>query len=152
MGFPKKLGRIHLIGCKSKLYELLPTVWRFGVGSRVAAVCEAHGERLAYATLEIKREAAPEELPKPLELIHSRHFPDVELGAKEPAVNDLVQLKTKEGSVRIGRAWVGDATLEFYESELEELSALQPKEILAGYYFSLGFTTSGVRVLHKYEG
>ena len=151
MGFPKKIGRIHLIGCKSRLYELLPNVQRFGVGSKLAAICEAHGERLAYATLTITREATPDELPKPLELIHTRHFPDIELGAKEPAIHDLVQLKTQQGSVKIGRVWAGDAALKFYHSELEELSALQPKEILAGYYFSLGFTTSGVSVLHRYR-
>ncbi|MEM1994065.1 MAG: acetoacetate decarboxylase family protein [Nitrososphaerales archaeon] len=151
MGFPKKIGRIHLIGCKSNLYGLLPTVNSFGVGSRLAAICEAHGERLAYATLTIKREATPEELPKPLDLIHTRHFPNIDVENKGTTVHELVQLQTQKGSVKVGKVWAGDATLQFYDSDIEELSALQPKEIVAGYYFSIGFTTRGTRLLHRYK-
>jgi len=54
MGFPKKLGRTYLVGCKSNPNELLPTVERFGWEARLL-LREAPGERLAYAALEIKR-------------------------------------------------------------------------------------------------
>ncbi|MEM4700077.1 MAG: acetoacetate decarboxylase family protein [Candidatus Nezhaarchaeales archaeon] len=141
-GFPKKLGRVWI----TKLHPLNPALGGVREGVRLTGICESHGERIAAGTVEVARRAAVDELPKP-KFYLIRHFPNIEDPAR-PSVHELVESVVKD--VRFGDVWGGPASLTINESELEEVDRLRPVRVLGGYYFSVGFTIEGGRVLHKY--
>jgi acetoacetate decarboxylase len=43
----------------------------------------------------------------------------------------------------LGPVWTGDATLELLNSPTEELALLAPREIIGGYFRSVGTTFAG---------
>jgi acetoacetate decarboxylase len=141
-GFPKKLGRIWI----TKLHPLNPALGGVRTGVKLSGLCESHGERIATGMVKLTRRTGVEELPKP-KFFLVRHFPNVEDPAK-PSVYELVESTVK--NVKFGEVWGGEAMLAFNESELEEIAKLKPINILGGYYFSIGFTIEGGRVLHRY--
>lgn len=141
-GFPKKLGRVWI----TKLHPLNPALGGVKVGAKLSGICESHGERIATGRVKLARKASVEELPKP-KFYLVRHFPNVEDPAK-PSVYELVESTVR--NVKFGEVWGGTASLTFSESELEEIAKLKPVKILGGYYFSVGLTIEGGKVLHKY--
>lgn len=96
--------------------------------------------------MEIGRRASAEGLPRP-KFYLIRHFPNIEDPAR-PSVYELVESVVRD--VRFGEVWGGRASLAINESELEEVARLRPIKVLGGYYFSVGFTIEGGRVLHRY--
>ncbi|MEM1538549.1 MAG: acetoacetate decarboxylase family protein [Candidatus Nezhaarchaeales archaeon] len=141
-GFPKKLGRIWV----TKLHPLNPALGGVRVGAKLSGICESHGERIATGTVELTGKASVEELPK-LRFYLLRHFPGIE-DPNKPSVYELVESVVK--NLRFGDVWKGTASLTFNESELEEVAKLKPVKILAGYYFSVGLTIEGGRVLRRF--
>jgi hypothetical protein len=99
-----------------------------GPGSKLKGYVCAHGERLIEGTLAIENRITPSDLPKPMSLpiFHIRHFPSIVPGIP-PAVLELVRLKAE--NIRYSEElWVGQGTLRFFSSELEEHMPLAPKE------------------------
>ena len=135
---------------KRHLHELNPGIGKIGAGTKLSAFCEAHGERLITGTLDLTRQIASKDLPIPfgLSVYNTVHFPTTEVGSSKPLVHQLVQLITS--NVSFGEVWAAEASLSFNESEVEEHTALQPKEIIGGYYISMGMTVEGVKVVHNY--
>ena len=142
-GFPKKLGRIYL----TKLHELNPLVGGRRVGARVKGICEAYGERIVEGALTFTRRAEPSELP-PLKFFLMRHFPDLE-DPERPAVHELVASVVPE--VRFGEMWAGEAEGRIFASEVDEAGELGPIEMRGGFYYSMGLTIAGGKVLHRYR-
>ncbi|MCX8204200.1 MAG: acetoacetate decarboxylase family protein [Candidatus Nezhaarchaeota archaeon] len=141
-GFPKKLGRIYI----TRHHPLNPKMGALRPGVKMKGILEAHGERLAEASLEITGEGSMEELPKP-KFFLLRHYPSIEDPAK-PAVFELVRSIVE--NVRYGPVWRGRGEVKFYHSLFEELDALSPVEVLNGHFFSLGITIKGGVVLYRF--
>ena len=141
-GFPKKLGRIYM----TKLHELNPKVGGRREGAKVKGICEAHGERIAEGSLVLTRPAQPSELP-PLKFFLMRHFPDIERPDK-PAVHEITSSVVTD--VRFADMWAGEAQVGLLESAFDEVSDLGPVEATGGFYYSMGLTITGGKVLYKY--
>jgi len=153
MGFPKKIGRVHLGSSNRHLHELNPALRHIGVGPgmRYTSVCEAHGERLVTGTIELRKRITPDDLPKPFatDLYHTIHFPNIDIESREkPLVHRLVQ--TVSSNHKFGEIWSCDAELVFHESRVEEHYAIRPREITGAYLIPVGFTIEGTNLIHTY--
>jgi len=141
-GFPKKLASVYL----TKLHHLNPKVGGLKPGAKIRGICSAHGERLVEGTLEITRPAEVSEVPMaPMYLM--RHFPSIEDPAK-PAVHELVSSNVTWGS--IDNVWAGKPDIKLFESEVEELADLGSIKAVKGFYYDMGMTIQGGKVIHRY--
>ena len=62
--------------------------------------------------------------------------------------DSLAEVVTMSGvNVDVGPAYAGGATLELFDSPSEELTSLAPREIIGGYFRSIGSTFAGGRTL-----
>ena len=43
-----------------------------------------------------------------------------------------------------------DASLTFMQSDIEEHTAIKPREIVSAHFLSMGLTFKGTQVLHEY--
>lgn len=151
MGFPKKMGTVAMGTTNRHLHALNPSMQPCGPGSKYAAICEAHGERLVTASIEVTEKIGPEGLPKPFgtDLFHTLHFPSVDVNDRsKPALHQLIQ--TVSSNTRFGEIWKGTGELEYLSSMFEEHTALAPKEILGAYIIPVGFRIEGTRLIHDY--
>jgi acetoacetate decarboxylase len=139
-GFPKKLGEVHM----TRPVEIGRGGARKAPGERFAAHVSSLGRRLATASVTI-REAAPGAQPGggggPL--IHTRHWPSLE--GETPAIHELSLVSVTD--VENGPMWRGEATLEFGQSEFEELDLLAPRSVGPGFVYSTAFSVVGGKTL-----
>lgn len=142
-GFPKKLGRIYI----TRLHELLPKIGGKKLGAKIKGICESQGEKIVSGSLKFRRKTTPDAIPK-LKFFLMRHFPDIE-NPDKPSVHEISESIIE--NVKFGDVWLGDSELMFGRSDLGGFSSLSPKKILKGFYFSIGFTISGGRILHRYK-
>lgn len=62
---------------------------------------------------------------------------------------ELVRLGAE--NVRYGEAsWAGRGTLKFFPSEIEEHTLLAPREVIAAFRYSCGYSFPGGEVLHRW--
>jgi acetoacetate decarboxylase len=141
-GFPKKLGRVHI----TKLHDLTPKIGGRKVGAKMKGICVSHEERLVEGSLVFKRQARLEEVP-PVKFYLRRHVPDFE-NPEKPLVHDITISNVAD--VKVADAWTGDAEIRFMPSPFEEVADLGPLEVTGGFFFSLGITITGGKVLHRY--
>ena len=148
-GFPKKLGRLSNSWERRHLQAINPAgLGEFGDGTKVRAWLEAHGERLVDLRATMGRKVTPDELDEPCKMkyLNMLYFPTLEIGADKPLVNQLCESDTQ---ITFGDCWeVKDVSLNFLESEIEELAVLQPKEIISAYLVNIGIQVNGARILH----
>jgi acetoacetate decarboxylase len=137
-GFPKKLGQVAM----TRPVELGRGGVRKQAGCRFAAHATSHGRRVLSASVTL--EGTAERLPRAatLPLVHTRLFPAMD--RPEPAIHEL-QLGTI-ADFECGTIHTGPAALELGETEYEELAALRPKAVGAGYVFSMAFSVLGGKV------
>jgi acetoacetate decarboxylase len=139
-GFPKKTGAIAM--------TRPVTVGRGGPRLEPGATHVGHvsslGSRLATGTVTLIERAPEGFVPKGMRLPiwHTRHVPD--LAGGPPLVHDLARNLLQD--FEIGETWQGTATLEFGDSEFEELLALAPVEVTGGFRCSIGMTIVGAEV------
>ena len=83
-------------------------------------------------------------VPKALRLPvwHTRLMPD--LAGGEPLVLDLSRNIVSDFAV--ADVWTGNASLEFFESEFEELAALHPVDVVGGFRCSVAFSVTGAEI------
>jgi acetoacetate decarboxylase len=137
-GFPKKLGQIAM----TRPVSLGRGGVRKAEGSTFAAHASSHGRRVLTAAVKV--ETSSEKLPKAatLPLVHTRLFPAVD--RTEPAVLEY-QLGAIAG-FECGPIYTGPGKLELGATEYEEIAALGPKSVGAGYVFSMAFSVTGGKV------
>ncbi len=150
MGFPKKIGIVHMGTRNRFLHDLNPGMQSCGPGSKYAAYCESHGERLVTGSITVKERITQKQLPMPFgtDLFHTIHFPTAELNSDKPLVHQLVQ--TVSSNIKFGELWAGDGELNYNKSLFEEHTAIAPKEILGAYMIPVGFRIEGTKLLHSY--
>ncbi|MDD5095561.1 MAG: acetoacetate decarboxylase family protein [Dehalococcoidia bacterium] len=141
-GFPKKLCRLH----RTRFCDLTPGIGGKRVGAKMKGICQAHGERIVEGSLVFTRRAEPSELP-PVKFYLMRHFPNIE-DASRPTVHELAVSEVSD--VRVDEVWAGEADLKFFESEVEEVAALAPVQMMGGFSHRMGLTITGGKVIHRY--
>jgi hypothetical protein len=135
-GYPKKLGEIFL--------TRPVTVGRAGPrlepGGRFGATCSAYGRRLIEATFTITGPSASAGFVNALPMLHHRVFPAIE-GDGTDSLHELVTMRGYDAEV--GPCFGGEAALEVYDSPVEELIRLAPKEMIGGYWRTVGTSWRG---------
>lgn len=134
-GFPKKLGQIAM----TRPVELGRGGVQKKIGSTFAAHATSHARRVLTARVSI--EGIAERLPRAatLPLVHTRLFPSID--RPEPAVHEL-----SSGTIanfECGTVYTGPGALEIGRTEYEEIEALGPVTVGAGYVFSMAFSVLG---------
>jgi len=122
----------------------------FGTGTKIKALMESHGDRLATGSMTLGKKITPEELPAACKtkFLQIQHFPNIAIGSTQPLVN---QLADSFVDLRFGDIWEStDADLKFTGTELDEINVLQPKEVTGAYLVNIGITVKGTKVLHDY--
>ena len=75
-----------------------------------------------------------------LPMLHSRWMPHID--PTEPAtLDELVTMASQD--VELGPVWTGSPTVELHGSPNDELDALVPREMIAGYWRQVGATFAG---------
>jgi acetoacetate decarboxylase len=135
-GYPKKLGSIHQT--RPILYGRAGP--RLVNGATFAMTLAASDRRLAQATVTLQGESATNGFVNAHAMLHHRWFPRIELDGRD----SVAEVVTMSGvNLDLGPAYAGSATLDVFDSPNEELSSLAPREILGGYFRSLGTTFNG---------
>ena len=135
-GYPKKLGSIH---------QTRPVTHgragpRLEAGGSFGMTLAAGDRRLAQATVTLLGESATSGFVNGHAMLHHRWFPRVEMDDRD-ALSDVVTMSGVD--MDLGPAYGGSATLELFDSPTEELLSLAPREILGGYFRSVGTTFNG---------
>jgi acetoacetate decarboxylase len=137
-GFPKKMGQIAM----TRAVELGRGGVRKDRGSTFAAHVTSHGRRVITAKVAIESTAERPPRAATLPLVHTRLFPAIDRA--DPAVHEF-----QFGAITdfaCGTIHTGRATLELGATEYEEIEALAPTSVGAGYVFSMAFSVTGGRV------
>jgi acetoacetate decarboxylase len=139
-GYPKKLGSIHQT--RPVLYGKAGP--RLEPGGQFGMTLAASDRRLAQATVTLTGPSEHNGFVNAHAMLHHRWFSAIELDGRD----SLAEVVTMSGvDVEPGPAFVGTATLELFEAPTEELATLTPREIIAGYFRSVGTTFAGGRTL-----
>ncbi|MCB1677050.1 MAG: acetoacetate decarboxylase family protein [Halioglobus sp.] len=152
MGFPKKIGKVALGTTNRHLHALNPGMPACGPGSKYAAVCEAHCERLVTASIEVTREASPADLPKPFgtELYHTIHYPSADVdGNTVPVAHQLIQ--TVSSKPQFGQIWEGKGEVTLHTAQFDEHYDLQPTSVDSAFIIPVGFSILGNKLVHSYD-
>jgi acetoacetate decarboxylase len=140
-GYPKKLGSIH----QTRPITVGSAGPRLVAGGRFGMTLAAGDRRLANATITLRGESPSGGFVNAHPMLHHRWFPSIELDGHD----SLAEVVTMSGvDVELGPAYAGEATLELFDSPTEELTLLAPREILGGYFRSVGTTFAGGTTLH----
>ena len=135
-GYPKKLGSIH----QTRPITVGSAGPRLVAGGRFGMTLAAGDRRLANATITLRGESPSGGFVNAHPMLHHRWFPSIELDGHD----SLAEVVTMSGvDVELGPAYAGEATLELFDSPTEELTLLAPREILGGYFRSVGTTFAG---------
>jgi acetoacetate decarboxylase len=135
-GYPKKLGSI---------FQTRPvTVGRAGPrlaqGGRFGMTLAANDRRLAEGTVTLEGPSDVNGFVNGHPMLHHRLFPRIELDGS-PSLTETVTMSGV--NVELGPAYRGTATLELFDSPTEELISIAPREIIGGYFRSVGTTFAG---------
>jgi acetoacetate decarboxylase len=132
-GYPKKLGSIWI----TRPVRFGKAGPRLEPGGRFGASVSVMERRIVDARFTITGPSEKNGFVNALPMLHHRLFPSIE----DPftrALDELVTMKSYdwEGS----EIWRGDAQVSFYDSPVEELTRIAPREMIGAYYRSVGVT------------
>jgi acetoacetate decarboxylase len=136
-GFPKKLGQIAI----SRPVSVGRGGPRREPGQRHAAHVSGLGRRLAAASVVLES-AEPASIPPGLAtpLVHTRWWP--RMSGEEAAVDELSRARITD--FRVANVHRGRGSIEFGDSEFEELRLLEPVSVGDGWICSIAFTIEGM--------
>jgi acetoacetate decarboxylase len=144
-GFPKKLGSIWITRTFGLETAADPGV---RAGSTYGGTCAAYERRLAEATVALERPSPEGPTHNAPPIVNVRHFPRLERDRHdEPAVHELVRGRSFDRTT--SEVWQGTATLELFDAPHEELAALAPARIGAGFRFTIGYSVDDVETLEE---
>jgi acetoacetate decarboxylase len=139
-GYPKKMGSVHL----TRPVTVGKAGPRLGPGARFGATLAAGDRRLIEARLTLSGPSETNGFVNALPMVHSRLLPSIEEGAA-PSMDEIVTMRGYDAE--LSPAWTGDAEVTLFDSPTEELAAIRPREIIGGYYRSVGVSWNGGTVL-----
>jgi len=113
---------------------------RLEPGGHFGATCSAYGRRLIEAEFTITGRSDHSGFVNASPMIHHRYFPTIEADGAD----SLHELVTMQGyDAEVSPAFTGDVDLRVFESPVEELNRLAPKEMIAGYWRSVSASWNG---------
>lgn len=130
-GYPKKLGSIQM----SRPVNVGKAGPRLEPGGTFGATLAAFDRRLAEARFTV---TAPAERPgfvNGLPMAHNRWMPAIETDGTD-SLSEVVTMSSFD--VELGRCFKGEFELEYFDSPVEELLAIAPREKIAGYWHEVG--------------
>ncbi len=142
-GYPKKLGSIWM----SRPITVGKAGPRLAPGETLAATIAANDRRLVEATLTLEHVTDTGGQVNAYPMHHTRLFPSLDF-TRPPSVNELVTMRSYD--VETTELWEGEPDVRLFRSPVEEFDLLQPREMLRGYYQSVGFTFGVGEVLEDY--
>ena len=135
-GYPKKLGSIWM----TRPITVGRAGPRLEPGGVFGATLQANDRRLVDARLTLTGQSESAGFVNASPMLHSRWMPSIEPSGSA-ALDELVTMRSVD--VEVGPAWRGDAEITLHEAPSEELAALRPAEMIAGYWRSVGATFRG---------
>jgi acetoacetate decarboxylase len=135
-GYPKKLGSIWL----TRPITVGRAGPRLEAGGVFGATLQANDRRLAEATLTLTGSSEGAGFVNALPMLHSRWMPSIETGGGD-VLSELVTMRSRD--VELGPAFTGTPQLRLFDAPGEELAALEPHEMIAGYWRQVGATFDG---------
>ncbi len=142
-GYPKKLGELYV----TRPVNVGRAGPRLEPGGRFGATCSAYGRRLIEATFTITGQSETAGFVNGHPMIHHRVFPAIEGGAD--SLDELVTMRGYDAEA--GPCYSGDATIQLYESPVEELTRLAPLEMIGGYWREVGVSWNGGTTLERHN-
>jgi acetoacetate decarboxylase len=141
-GYPKKLGSVHL----TRPVTVGKAGPRLEPGGRFGASLAAYDRRLATARFTIAGPSEGSGFVNALPMLHHRFLPRIEADGRD----SFTEVVTMRGvDVELGPAFRGDAELELFDSPVEELRRIAPREMIGGYWRSVGTTFAGGTTLEE---
>jgi len=141
-GYPKKLGSIQM----SRPAYVGKGGPRLAAGGRFGVTLAAFDRRLAQGTFTITGPAERPGFVNGLPMAHNRWMPAIETDGTD----SLDEVVTMSGyDVELGRCFKGDFDLELFDSPVEELLAIAPREKIAGYWHEVGVSWKAGRTLWR---
>jgi acetoacetate decarboxylase len=143
-GYPKKLGSIQM----SKPAYVGKGGPRLAPGGTFGATLAAFDRRLAEARFTISGPADSQGLVNVHPMVHNRWYPAIETDGTD----SLSEVVTMSGfDVEFGRCFTGDFELDYFESPVEELLSIAPRERIAGYWHEIGVSWKAGRTLERHS-
>jgi len=143
---PKKLGSIF----QTRTHAApSPAASPVKPGARFGASLSAHGCRLADARVTLRQPAADPftVFNRPTALV--RYFPRLGKGQQDqPAVNELTVFITDD--LRLVDLWRGEGQLSFPRAPGEELHALGPTKVGAGFRYGLSYSVTDLEIVKDF--
>jgi acetoacetate decarboxylase len=135
-GYPKKLGSIWM----TRPVSVGHAGPRLAAGGAFGATLQANDRRLAQTRLILTGESETAGFVNALPMLHSRWMPSIEKGGGD-VLAELVTMRSRD--VELGPAYTGEAKIRLFDAPGEELAALEPREMIAGYWRQVGATFDG---------
>ncbi len=130
-GYPKKLGDIWV----TRPVTVGKAGPRLEPGGRFGATCSAYGYRLIEAQFTITGPSEHTGFVNALPMLHHRVMPAIESDGTD-SLHEVVTMRGYDADV--GPAFTGEADLRVLASPVEELTRLEPREMIAGYWRAVG--------------
>jgi Acetoacetate decarboxylase (ADC) len=113
---------------------------RLEAGGVLGATLAANDRRLAEGRLRIEARSETGGFVNALPMLHSRWMPAIDPAAPA-SMDELVTMSSSD--VELGPVYTGAADVRLFEAPGEELAALAPTEMIAGYWRQVGATFAG---------
>ena len=134
--YPKKLGSIQM----NRPVTVGKAGPRLEPGGRLAATVSAYDRRLANARVTLTGTSDHAGFVNGHAMLHHRYLPRLEFDGTD-TVAEMVTMRGVD--VELGQAWAGTPELELFDSPVEDLLDLAPREMIGGYWRSVGTTFAG---------
>lgn len=143
-GYPKKLGSIQM----SKPAYVGKGGPRLEPGGTFGATLAAFDRRLAEARFTITGTAESPGFVNGHPMVHNRWYPSIETDGND----SLSEVVTMSGfDVELGRCFSGDFDLAYFDSPVEELLSIAPRETIAGYWHEVGVSWKAGKTLERHS-
>ncbi len=144
-GYPKKIGSIWM----TRPVTIGKAGPRVAPGGRFAGTVSYHDRRIVDAHITLRGPSDGNGFVNGHPMIHSRFMPAIEADGSD-SFHELVRMGGVD--VELGQAWSGDAELELLASPVEELSRLTVRDVIGGYWRSVGTTFAGGAFVETVDG
>lgn len=142
-GWPKQIGSVLVTRSYGIPSKAAPTL---GPGGTYAGTLAVKDRRLADATVTIVGESSSAPKLGATPIINVRHFPRLTAGYHHrPAIYELVRSKLEDTA--FSQVWEGTATLNLYETPVQELHLLSPVKMGNGFVYSMALTIGDLEVI-----
>lgn len=130
-GYPKKMGSIH----QSRPVVVGKAGPRLQPGGTFGLTLAAYDRRLAQGRFTITGPGTKPGFVNGHPMLHHRWYPAIEFDGSD----SLAEVVTMSGfDAESGRCFQGEAELSYFDSPVEELTLIRPKEIIGAYWHEVG--------------